>query len=315
MSIFADLMAGYDATDTMRYPVELGFTETGQALTLDLKAMKHVLISGMSQSGKSTMVRKLLPSLVEHADVAIYSTKDSDFVDYAGKAYVCGGLAQISTLVRRTVGEVERRNDRLREARRERGVAVSCDEKPVVVLIDEFQSFAEMADAPTMVALKRIIREGAGLNVFIYIITQTPTKRALSDGLRDNIMTDIAFKQRDASSSRMALGTREAEFLELHQCVVRFVATKYKLTRFSLGEPTHIAGGNQGGVERGSADLAVDEISVAAPIAADVDQVEPVTVELGKAIKRVQTDIPNFRARTNPAIRTARKRRNGKIKR
>lgn len=231
---FDKLMADYNASQGKgKFPISLGYTETGTEVVLDLKQMKHSLITGMSQSGKSTMVRKLLPDLVTYAEVAIYSTKDSDFIDYEDKAYTCSDLEEMSSLVRRMVGEVERRNDRLRLERKKDGIQEKCKDKPMIILIDEFQSFSEMADKGTMIALKRIIREGAGLNVFIYIITQTPTKKVLGDGLRDNIMTDIAFKQRDAYGSRMAIGTREAEFLELHQCIVRNVDKKFKITRLT----------------------------------------------------------------------------------
>lgn len=229
---FHDLMADYNASEGKgRYPISLGYTETGTEVVLDMKQLKHVLISGMSQSGKSTMVRKILPSLVRHAEVAIYSTKDSDFIDYEDTAYTCSDLDEMSSLIRRTVGEVERRNDALRKERKAKGIQIECTDKPIVILIDEFQSFAELAGEATMLALKRIIREGAGLNVFIYIITQTPTKKVLSGGLRDNIMTDIAFKQRDAYGSRMAIGNREAEFLDLYQCIVRNVDKVFKITR------------------------------------------------------------------------------------
>lgn len=229
---FGELMEDYNVTQKEgAYPISLGYTETGSEVVLDLKQLKHILVSGMSQSGKSTMIRKILPSLVKHADVAIYSTKDSDFIDYEKKAYCCSDLDEMASLVRRTVGEVERRNDRLRESRKELGMGAPFTDKPIVILIDEFQSFAEMAGDAAMIALKRIIREGAGLNVFVYIITQTPTKKVLSGGLRDNIMTDIAFKQRDSYGSRMAIGNREAEFLELHQCIVRNVDRIFKVTR------------------------------------------------------------------------------------
>lgn len=231
-TFFDELMEDFGTSEHKgKYPVSVGFTETGHEVVLDLKQLKHVLVSGMSQSGKSTMIRKLLPSLVEHADVAIYSTKDSDFIDYKDKAFTCSDIATMAGLVRRTVGEVERRNDNLRNARAKDGYKVQCEEKPLIILIDEFQSFSELAGDAGMAALKRIIREGAGLNIFCYIITQTPTKKVLSDGLRDNIMTDIAFKQRDAYASRMAIGNREAEFLELHQCIVRNVDKTFKVTR------------------------------------------------------------------------------------
>ena len=229
---FGNLMEGYDADEkASKYPVSLGYTETGTEVKLDIKQMKHTLVSGMSQSGKSTMVRKFLPSLVEYADVAIFSTKSSDFVDYEDKAYVAADVDRMGSLIRRTVGEVERRIDRLGKLRREKGMDQQCPDTPLILLIDEFQSFAELADQATNDALKRIIREGAGLNVFIYIITQTPNKRVLGDGLRDNISTDIAFKQRDAYGSRMAIGTREVEFIELRQCIVRNIDKKFKITR------------------------------------------------------------------------------------
>lgn len=234
MNKFKEIMTGYDANErASKFPISLGFTETGTEVQLDIKQMKHTLISGMSQSGKSTMVRQILPSLVKHADVAIFSTKSSDFVDYEDKAYVAADVERMGSLIRRTVGEVERRIDRLSDARREKGIDTNCDDKPLIILIDEFQSFAELADEATNNALKRIIREGAGLNVFIYIITQTPNKKVLGDGLRDNISTDIAFRQRDAYGSRMALNTREAEFLELRQCIVRNIDKKFKITRLT----------------------------------------------------------------------------------
>ena len=231
---FDEIMQGYDGQDKAnKYPVSLGYTETGQEVVLDIKQMKHTLVSGMSQSGKSTMVRQILPSLVKYADVAIFSTKSSDFVDYEKTAYVAAEVERMGALIRRTVGEVERRIDRLSIDRREKGIEAQCEDKPLIILIDEFQSFAELADEATNNALKRLIREGAGLNVFIYIITQTPNKKVLGDGLRDNISTDIAFRQRDGYGSRMALNTREAEFLELRQCIVRNIDKKFKVTRLT----------------------------------------------------------------------------------
>lgn len=230
---FRDLMDGYSSKNGAgKFPISLGFTETSTEVVLDLQQLKHVLVSGMSQAGKSTMIRKLLPSMIKYADVAIYSTKDSDFVDYEKTAYTCADTDEMSALIRRTVGEVERRNATLKANRKEKGVQVTCEDTPIIILIDEFQSFTELVNESTMIALKRLIREGAGLNVFLYIITQTPTKKVLGGGLRDNIMTDIAFKQRDSYGSRMAIGNREAEYLELHQCIVRNVDKTFKIVRF-----------------------------------------------------------------------------------
>lgn len=229
---FKEAMSSYKDSDRVsKYPVSLGFTETGNEIVLDMKQMKHTLVSGMSQSGKSTMVRKLLPSLVRYADVAIFSTKSSDFVDYEKKAYVASDVSEMGALIQQTVGEVERRVDRLGDKRRKEGMGAECTDKHLIILIDEFQSFAELADEASNMALKKIIREGAGLNVYVYIITQTPNKKVLGDGLRDNISTDIAFKQRDSYGSRMAIGSRDVEFIRLRQCIVRNIDKTFKITR------------------------------------------------------------------------------------
>lgn len=233
-NFFKEVMADYrDTNQVSKHPVSLGFTETGNEIVLDIKQMKHTLVSGMSQSGKSTMVRKMLPSLVKYAGVAIFSTKSSDFVDYEDIAHVASDVEEMGSLIQQTVGEIERRVDRLGERRRDEGMGVQCEDDILILLIDEFQSFAEMADEASNMALKKIIREGAGLNVFVYIITQTPNKKVLGDGLRDNISTDIAFKQRDSYGSRMAIGSRDVEFIRLRQCIVRNIDKKFKITRLN----------------------------------------------------------------------------------
>ena len=137
----------------------------------------------------------------------------------------------MGALIQQTVGEVERRVDRLGDKRRKEGMGAECTDKHLIILIDEFQSFAELADEASNMALKKLIREGAGLNVYIYIITQTPNKKVLGDGLRDNISTDIAFKQRDSYGSRMAIGSRDVEFIRLRQCIVRNIDKTFKITR------------------------------------------------------------------------------------
>jgi len=85
-------------------------------------------------------------------------------------------------------------------------------------------------DDATENAIEKIAAVGAGLNVYLYIITQVPKKSVMLGTLRDNMMTDIAFKQRSPETSRMAIGSNAAMMLPLGQCIVRNVDRSFKVT-------------------------------------------------------------------------------------
>lgn len=231
---FNNLMEGY-ATQTVvkKNPIVMGYTETGKEIVFDMNQMGHTLISGMSRSGKSRMAKSLMKTILKFADVAIFSPKPADYVEFMKQAKVSGDVDEFGALIRRTVGVLERRNEAQLEKSIEAGESVRCEDSPVLIVIDEFATFSEAIDEGSMRGLKRLIAEGAGLNIFLMIITQVPTKKLLSDGLRDNMMTLIAFKARDGYASRMAIGDRKAEFLELGQSIVKNVDKRYTITRYA----------------------------------------------------------------------------------
>lgn len=231
---FDSLMDDYGAKGKKeKNIISLGFTETGQEVKLGMSEMGHTLISGMSRSGKSRMAKGMMKSILSFADVAIYSPKSQDYVEFMDKSYVTSDIDKFGALIRRTVGEIERRNEKSLTLSMEAGESVPCTDPPLLIVVDEFATFSSMAGEGAMRALKRIIAEGAGLNVFLMLITQVANKKVLNDGLKDNIMTLIAFKARDAYASRMAIGTREAEFLELGQGIVRNVDKQFTITRYA----------------------------------------------------------------------------------
>lgn len=231
---FSSLMADYKAEKPKeKNIISLGFTETGYEVKLGMSEMGHTLISGMSRSGKSRMAKSMMVSIMKFADVAIFSPKIQDYVEFMDQAYVDSDSDAFGVLIRRVIGEMERRNDVLVKKSIEAGKSVRCTESPMLIVIDEFASFADMAKEDAMRALKRIIREGAGLNVFLMLITQTASKKVLSEGLKDNILTSIAFKAQNSYASRMAIGSRDAEFLELGQGIVQNVDKQFTVTRYA----------------------------------------------------------------------------------
>lgn len=232
--LFTELMADYGVKNNKeKNVISLGYLETGFEVRLGMSEMGHTLISGMSRSGKSRMAKSMMKSISKFADIAIFSPKASDYVEFEAMAFVSSDVDAFGALIRRTVGVLERRNEEVLKKSRAAGESVRCTDPPILVVIDEFATFNELAGEGSMRGLKRLIAEGAGLNIFLMLITQVATKKILSDGLRDNMMTLIAFKARDAYASRMAIGSRDAEFIELGQAIVRNVDKQFMITRYS----------------------------------------------------------------------------------
>jgi len=229
---FDGIMSDYTISDTVgEFPVSLGYTETGTEIQLGIYQLGHTLISGMSRSGKSRMAKHLLKSITTFADVAIFSPKPSDYIEFVKVTMLTSDVDKFGALIRRVVGTMERRNEKVYKASEKAGVSVRCDDPPIVLVVDEFATFSELCSENSMRSLKRLISEGAGLNIFLMLVTQVATKKILSDGLRENMMSLIAFKSRDAYASRMAIGDRSSEFIELGQCVVKNVDKRFFITR------------------------------------------------------------------------------------
>lgn len=228
-TIFDEMLIDHYGTEREKNRVKVGFTELDQQVEFGVKQMGHTLISGMSRSGKSQMALNLLKSLIKFADVAIYTPKPNDYFMFRKDVGIYDERS-MQKIIRRSVAELEKRNKRVVQESEKADKTVQCNETPIVLMIDEFQTFRDNLDDITYKSLTRLMNEGAGLNIFVYIIVQTPNKKILSGTLRENIMTDIAFKQRDAYGSRMAVGSREAEGLELRQCIVRNVTQTFLVT-------------------------------------------------------------------------------------
>lgn len=232
-NVFDELMVEHYVQEVEKNRIKVGFTEVGQEVEFGLKQMGHTLISGISRSGKTQLALHLLESVTKFADVAVYSLKPSDFFMFRDVVRLYEDQDVICDVLRRTAGEIERRAERVRKKSEKAGRVVQCDERPMIIMLDEYATLSEEMDQATEIAVQKIANVGAGLNVFLYIITQVPYKKTLKGTLRDNMMTDIAFKQRDARGSMMAVGSHQAMLLPLRHAIVRNVDRTFKITHLT----------------------------------------------------------------------------------
>jgi len=228
-TIFDDLMVERYTKNPEKHRISVGFTETGTEVNFGLKQMGNTLISGISRSGKTQLALHLLESVTKFADVAVYSVKPSDFFMFRDDVKIVDDSNTMSKLIRRTVGEIERRADRVRKASEKAGYVVECTEKPMIVMIDEFAAYSSTMDEATEIALEKIAGVGMGLNVYLYISCLLPSKKVMGD-IRDQFITSISFRHRDRYGSQAAIGTSEATRLELRQCIVQNVISTFLVT-------------------------------------------------------------------------------------
>ena len=229
-NIFDEMMIPRTTSTVEKNRLKIGYTEIGQEVDLGLKQASHTLISGISRSGKTQMALHLLDSLTKYASVVVYSMKPGDFFMYRNKVRLVEDKYEMFSLLRMTVGEIEKRANKIREQSEAAGHVVECTDRPMIVMIDEYAALSKDMDDATENAIEKIAAVGAGLNVYLYIITQVPKKSVMLGTLRDNMMTDIAFKQRSPETSRMAIGSNAAMMLPLGQCIVRNVDRSFKVT-------------------------------------------------------------------------------------
>ena len=229
---FDELMKDYEQPNEEKFRVHLGETEIGQVVELGARQMGHTLISGMSQAGKSTMTKHIMRSIVAFGQVAVYSPKSQDYVEFHEGAYITSDMKKFGAVIRKAVGTLERRNKASLIKSMQAGCTVNDDNAPIYIVIDEFRTFIESCDKATDMALKRLVAEGAGLNIFLILIAQTAHKKIFSDGLKDSMMTLIAFKARDTYASRAAILSRKAEYIELRQCIVKNVDKEWLITDY-----------------------------------------------------------------------------------
>ncbi len=199
-------------------------------LELDLVADgPHLLIGGMTGSGKSELLRSLVAGLALSADPEHVAFV---LVDYKGGAAFdcCADLAHVAGLVtdlddrlaeralRCLEAELRYREERLRilgaedlEAFRALTAGADCSEAPLprlVVVVDEFATLA--GELPEFVdALVGVGQRGRSLGVHMVLATQRPAG-AVTEDIRANTGCRIALRVADRHDSNDVIGVADA---------------------------------------------------------------------------------------------------------
>lgn len=165
----------------------LGYNQEGYIIA-DMGKYPHLLISGLSNQGKSKMIYYMLKNLEDRANILILNGFKED---YRGFTLVQGTKA----IQRRIEAILKDKEIRI---------------KPLYLILEEMQSISK--DKKLQEQLKELLSMGRHYNIFVIGIIQNATKENCS--FKDLFNCRCSFRQIDSSSYSVCLGTSVEKGLE-----------------------------------------------------------------------------------------------------
>ena len=165
----------------------LGYNQEGYIIA-DMGKYPHLLISGLSNQGKSKMIYYMLKNLEDRANILVLNGFKED---YRGFTLVQGTKA------------IQRRIEAILKDKEIRS-------KPLYLILEEMQSINK--DKKLQEQLKELLSMGRHYNIYCIGIIQNATKENCS--FKDLFNCRCSFRQIDSSSYQVCLGTSVEKGLE-----------------------------------------------------------------------------------------------------
>ena len=165
----------------------LGYNQQGYIIA-DMGKYPHLLISGLSNQGKSKMIYYMLKNLGDRANILVLNGFKED---YRGFTLVQGTKA----IQRRIEAILKDKEIRI---------------KPLYLVLEEMQSISK--DKKLQEQLKELLSMGRHYNIYCIGIIQNATKENCS--FKDLFNCRCSFRQIDSSSYQVCLGTSVEKSLE-----------------------------------------------------------------------------------------------------
>ncbi|GEM49185.1 DNA translocase FtsK [Deinococcus cellulosilyticus] len=232
-------------------PVVLGQKPDGQMVTADLATFPHLLVAGVTGSGKSVFLRNLLVCLTakhtpEQLQLMIVDPKRTDFAMFGGlphlmnegKVLLDARVAQ-ERLLALIHEEMPRRQDIIGKARvfniQEFNRRFPEEALPMVVaVIDEYAQLLTVIPDKERKAFEQdlmsLAQVGRALGLHLILATQRPSTDVVTGVLKANLPTRVALKVTTSIDSRVILDQPGAENLVGHGDML-YLEASGKVTR------------------------------------------------------------------------------------
>ncbi|MDR0638614.1 MAG: DNA translocase FtsK [Spirochaetaceae bacterium] len=231
---FRELIEGErkDTAKKLGIPVILGKDVAGEAVTIDLATMPHLLIAGSTGSGKSVCVNTLILSILyrRHPAECRLLLVDPKIVELNLYNDIPHLLAPVITEPKRAlqalqycICEMERRyscldsmhvrdiksyNARIKEQR------IAAEHMPyLVVVIDEFADLMATTGKELEQTVARLTAKSRAVGIHLVLATQRPSTDVITGLIKSNVPSRIAFMVASQIDSRIIIDTAGAEKL------------------------------------------------------------------------------------------------------
>lgn len=170
----------YEPVELSGYELLLGYSQEGYIIA-DMSKYPHLLISGLSNQGKSKMVNYMLKNISDKADILVLNGFKEDYKEF---------------VLIRDIKSIERRIGTIIAPFKKR-------KRPLYLVIEEMQVISK--NKRLQERLKELLSVGRHYNIFVIGIIQNATKENCS--FKDLFNCRCSFRQIDTSSYMVALGT------------------------------------------------------------------------------------------------------------
>ena len=231
-----------------RLPVYLGITSTDENIAADLAQMPHLLVGGMSMSGKSNFLNSLICGLVRHRSpdevrFVFYDPKCVEFTAYSNLPHAAFQVitddAQCMYALLSLVREMDRRlkmfarvlcrridhfNKRKSETE-EDGVpdiwGFKADESAdiqdtvpyIVFVIDEVAELVSRFGNDFIAPFKELMSKGSAAGIHVVVATGHVNEQTLPPSLMEYFQSRIAFKTHTQAESLLLVNSPDADIL------------------------------------------------------------------------------------------------------
>lgn len=207
-------------------PFVLGETVENQVILDDLTRLPHLLIAGMTGSGKSVLVHSIIASLLYQLSPAelqfvMFDTKLVELALYDKLPHLAFPLCIEATDATKTLDlvlkEMQRRLHLMRHARtfslaRYNKIPNITKLPYLVIVIDEFADLI-MSNKDTEKQIIAIAQKGRACGIHLIIATQRPDAEVVTGQIKSNIPATVALTAKNSINSKIILDEVGAENL------------------------------------------------------------------------------------------------------
>ncbi len=203
----------------------------GQDYFIDLNKDSHILIGGVTGTGKSFLLASILANLIYNSekDLEMYLLQickseisafedcncingvaytESECLEYVNK--LCKILDQRAELFKQHgIRNITQWNTHFKNKRMKR----------IICVIEEISFFMEEGNAETWMALSKLIKAGRSIGIHIIACIQRSTADCLNTTVKSQ-MTRITFRQKSYIDSVNIINTADATKLKERECIV-----------------------------------------------------------------------------------------------